>query len=69
MFVDFEDQATALAALERRLTLAGRELVTHPVDFYAQQRERELLYHQRPGEIAIILHYVSGRQICSLFKQ
>lgn len=49
VFVDFEEQAPAFAALEQRLTLAGRDLATHPVDYHAQQREKEQLYHQRPG--------------------
>jgi hypothetical protein len=49
VFVDFEEQATALAALQRRLTLGGQDLAVFPVDYHAQQREREQLYHQRPG--------------------
>jgi hypothetical protein len=55
VFVDFEDQATALAALERRLTLGGQALASFPVDYHAQQREREQLYHQRPGMFLSLL--------------
>lgn len=51
VFIDFEDQQTALAVLERHLSLAGRELVTNAVDYHAQQRERE--HYQRPGEYGV----------------
>jgi hypothetical protein len=53
-------QGTALAALERQLTHGARDL---PVDYHAQQREREQLYHQRPGMRSMLL-CVAFRRCC-----